>query len=510
MRSALVYLIGAGPGDSGLITVRGLECLTLADVVVHDHDVALAVLDQAQPDAERINIGARHAPQALAEKAISYLLADKAREGKVVARLMTGDPFTFALGGSEALFLREQGIPFEVVPGVPTGLGATAYAGVPASYPGASDAVVLLRGELDNRALPHVDWASLAKLEGTVICTASSSQLARVIDAMVKHGWPADGQAMVVFEATTPTQHTVGGSMSEVRTALSGSSRHGSAVLIAGRVVGLQEHLRWWDVRPLSGRRILVTRAREQAPELVDLLGALGAKAIEAPMIRIAPPEDIGPLRDAAAHVRQFDWIAFSSPNSVTTFMTALLDQARDIRGLAGPRLAVNGTGTAAELAEYKIVADLIPTEFRAEGLADALVAQPGIRGARVLLPRADIGRDRLAARLREAGAVVTEVIAYRTLAAEYSSATDPDVYGMLLKEELDAVTFTSASTLRNFVHTFGADQVVDLLSRTTVAVIGPVTAEAAAELGIAVDVQPATYTLRAMVQAIAAALGPR
>jgi uroporphyrinogen III methyltransferase/synthase len=512
MTRPAVYLIGAGPGDPGLLTVRGLECLRAADVVIHDHGLSPRLLAEARPHAEIIDVGALSSPEALAEEAIRYLLAEKAREGKIVARLKAGDPFVFARGGEEVLFLHEQGVPFEVVPGVASTVGAAAYAGVPATYPGGGDVLTLLRGHghRDTHALPDVDWTRLAGLDGTIGCEADTRQLARVLDALVAHGWPPDTGAVVVVDGTHPGQQTLTGTAAALAESLRNGPRHTRAVLVTGRVVGFRDHLRWWDARPLSGRRVLVTRPRGQAGELVARLAALGAEPVEAPMIRIAPPEDPTPLMDAAAGAAGFDWIVFSSANAVEAFMTALIDGQRDVRALAGPRLCTTGPGTAARLRRYGITVDLVPDEYRAEALAAAIVGAAPVRGARVLVPRADIGRDVLAAALRAAGAEVTEVVAYRTVSAGEPGERDPDVYRMLLDGVLDAVTFTSGSAVRSFVETFGGDQAVDLLGHTVVAVIGPVTAEVAAAHGIRTQVQPSDYTVAALADALAAHFASR
>jgi uroporphyrinogen III methyltransferase/synthase len=244
--------------------------------------------------------------------------------------------------------------------------------------------------------------------------------------------------------------------------------------------------------------------------ELVEQLESLGAEAVEAPMIRIAPPEDPGPLLAAAGAPDTFDWIVFTSANAVESFMTALLDGARDIRALNGPQLCTVGTGTAERLARYGLKVDLVPDEFRAEAVVDAIVQRGSVQGSRILLPRSNIGREVIGDHLRQLGATVVEVVAYHTELQDSQRPDDPDVYGMLLNGRLDAVTFTSASAVRNFVTIYGADQAVDLLANTVVAAIGPVTADAARELGIAVHVQPAEYTVRALVEALAAQLGPR
>jgi uroporphyrinogen III methyltransferase/synthase len=506
-----VFLIGAGPGDPGLMTVRGLECLRAADVVIHDHRVSQRLLKQARADAEVINIGSAAARE-MAQEAVSYLIADKAREGKRVARVMYGDPFLFDRGGEEALFLREQGVPVEVIPGVPAGIAVPAYTGVPVTYPGAGDTLTMVRGyEDENGTPPDVDWASLSRLEGTIVCYASPQQLPLILEAMLASGWPADDDGVIVYQGTLASQTTVAGTMQSLLDSVRDpGARRETAILIVGRVVGFREHLRWFDARPLFGRRVLVTRPRDQAVELVEKLESLGAEAVEAPMIRIAPPDDPGPLMAAAAAPDGFDWIVFTSANAVESFMTALLDGARDIRALKGPLLCTVGTATAARLARYGLKVDLVPDEFRAEAVVDAIAQRGPVEGSRILLPRSNIGREVIGDRLRQLGANVVEVVAYDTELQDTQRPDDPDVYGMLLNGKLDAVTFTSASAVRNFVTIYGADQAVDLLANTVVAAIGPVTADAARELGIAVNVQPEQYTVAALVEALAANLGPR
>jgi uroporphyrinogen III methyltransferase/synthase len=499
-----VFLIGAGPGDPGLISVRGLECLRAADVVLYDHLISERLLRHARREAELIDVGTA-APQPMAQEAICYLLAEKAREGKVVARLKWGDPFVFDRGGEEALFLHEQGVHFEVVPGVPAAVGVPAYAGVPVTYPGGGDTLTMVRGyEDESRTVPDVDWASLARLDGTLVCYAGSQQLPRILDALISNGWATDTSAAIVYNGTLTNQETVVGSLTELLDLVTQSPPRRAAILVVGRVVGFRDHLRWYDSRPLFGKRVLVTRPREQAAEVVDLLTGLGAEPIEAPMIRIAPPEDPAPLKQAAENASSFDWIVFTSTNAVEAFMSTLLSGAQDVRALKGPKLCTVGPGTAEKLASYGIKVDVIPSEFKAEAVVETLMRAGDMQAARVLLPRADIGREVIADELRKAGAQITDVVAYRTVADDVQREGDPDVYGLLLERKIDVVTFTSASAVRSFARIYGAEQAVDLLRKVVVAVIGPVTADAAAQLGIHVSVQPTTYTVEALVDAIA------
>jgi uroporphyrinogen III methyltransferase/synthase len=500
---SIVYLIGAGPGDPGLMTVRGQQCLEAADVVLYDHLVPPRLLRAARADAEKIDVGVA-APQPLEQEAICYLLAEKAREGKVVARLKWGDPFVFDRGGTEALFLHEQGVRFEVVPGIPAGIAVPSYAGVPITYPGGGDTLTFIRGhEDDGKAQASIDWKSLARLDGTVVCYAGPDQLPRILSELVAHGRPVDDSAAVVYDGTLPTQQTLVGTLDDIATAVKRAEDRRPAILVVGRVTALREHLRWFDARPLFGKRILVTRPKAQAADLMNRLEAMGGEAIEAPMIRVVPPEDFGALDAACERAGDFDWIVFSSVNAVDAFIERLLAGPRDLRALKGVKLCVVGPSTGERLARYGLKVDVTPEEYRADAVVPAMAALGALQGQKVLLPHGDIGREVVADELRRQGADVTEVVAYRTVIAEAEREGEPDIYRMLLERRIDVVTFTSASAVRNFVRVLGDEPAADLLRTTVVASIGPVTAEAAAQFRIQSTIVPSSYTIPALVDAI-------
>ena len=471
-----------------------------ADVVLYDHLVHTRLLRHARAGAERIDVGSA-APQPHEQEAICYLLAEKAREGKIVARLKWGDPFVFDHGGAEALFLHEQGLRFEVVPGVPVGLAAATYAGVPLTYAGAGDTLTFVRGHEDEgRTRAAVDWTSLARLDGTIVCYAGPEQLPHMLNALLSHGRSENDTAALIYNGTLPTQETVVGSLGEIARATKQDHGRRPAILVVGRVAALRDHLRWFDARPLFGKRILVTRPREQAAEFVELLESLGAEAIEAPLVRIVPPDDFGPLDRACAGVERFAWIVFSSANAVEAFMSRLQASSADVRALKGVKLCAIGPATAARLAAFGLKVDLVPPEFRAEAAAQAM---GDVQGRHVLLPRADIGREVVGDELRRRGAEVTEVVAYRTVASDFGHDGEPDVYRMLLDRRIDVVTFTSPSAVRNFTKVFGAEPAADLLRTTVVAAIGPVTAEAALQFNIPSTIVPADHTTAALARAI-------
>jgi uroporphyrinogen III methyltransferase/synthase len=391
-------------------------------------------------------------------------------------------------------------VPFEVVPGIPVSIGATAYAGIPVTYPEAGDVLTIVRGyENESNLTSKDEWRGLAAIAGSIVCYAGKRQVQAMSQALISHGRAPDESAALIYDATLPSQRTVEGTLETIGT-VADPDRPG--LMVIGAVAGLRSHLRWFDNRPLSGRRIVVTRSREQATEFIDMLEERGAEAIPADAIRIVPPEDPGPLEDACRHAGSFNWIIFASANAVDSFMRGLLATG-DVRDLHGVRLCTVGPSTASRLQRYGIRVDLTPAEFRADALVDALKSSGSLTGQRILIPRANIARDRLAEELREAGAEVVDVVAYRTVPGGGERSGEYDVYRLLLDRQIDAVTFASASAVRNFVIMIGEDQAADLLKSTVVASIGPVTAEAAQQLGIRTTVMPRRYTIPDLVDAL-------
>ncbi len=489
-----VYIVGAGPGDPSLISLRGYRCLQRADVVIYDHRVQARLLRWAPPSAERIDVG-RSSAKPLEQDAIALLVAEKAREGRLVVRLKWGDPFVFDTGGKEALLLAEHGIRFEIIPGIPAAIAAPAYAGIPVTYPAAGDTLVIIRGaETPTTDPPDVDWAALAKMDGSIVCYAGPRQLPAIARALVSHGRAADETAVLIRNGTLPTQQTT---VTTLGALIEAEDERRTSLLIVGAVADLREHLQWFDRRPLFGKRIVVTRPPEQARELVERLEDAGAEAIEAPMVTSEPPEDGTMLADAVSRAGAFDWIVFTSATAVEAFLRVLLDGQGDVRSLKGVQLCAIGPSTADRLAAFGIRADLAPAEYGVDVVADAL---GGSDRPKVLIVRPDQVRDVLAKELQSRGAEVTDVIAYRAvLAVETGQA----IYRMLLDGKVDAVTFTSASTVRQFAELMGREQAIDLLSTTIVAAIGPVTAEAARQLGVAVQVLPERYDVDEAVDAL-------
>ena len=489
-----VYIVGAGPGDPSLISLRGYRCLQRADVVIYDHRVQARLLRWAPPTAERIDVG-RSSAKPLEQDAVALLVAEKAREGRTVVRLKWGDPFVFDTGGKEALLLAEHGIRFEIIPGIPAAIAAPAYAGIPVTYPAAGDTLVIIRGaETPTTDPPDVDWPALARMDGSIVCYAGPRQLPAIAKALITNGRSADDPAVLIRNGTLATQQTTSTTLGAL--AESDTERR-TSLLIVGAVADLREHLRWFDKRPLFGKRIVVTRPREQARELIERIEEAGAEAIEAPTVTSEPPEDEAALVEAAATAGTYDWIVFTTATAVESFLRVLMAGQADIRGLKGVKLCAIGPSTADRFGAFGIRPDLAPAEFGVEAIADAL---GGADNGRILIVRPDQARDTLAKELRKRGADVTDVIAYRAVPATESGQ---DIYKLLLEGKVDAVTFTSAATVRQFVEIIGRDEAIDLLRQTVVATIGPVTAEAAGQLGVAVQVMPVKYDVDGLVDAL-------
>lgn len=502
MTAQTVFIVGTGPGDPALISARGLRCIRSADVIVHDHLVHPRLLRAARPDAELIDVG-NASPQPHEQDAICLLLAEKAREGKNVVRLKWGDPFVFDSGGRAALFLHEQGIPFEIVPGVSGLTSVPGYAGIPVSYPGLGDTVTLLRGyEEETDTPPKVDWASLARLQGTIVCYAGTKQLSVIVNALLSHGRSADEPAAVVFNGTLPQQSTVQAPLGELVDRAAAEHGRRAGTLVVGPVVALREHLRWFDAKPLFGKCIVVTRSREQTSELVERLEELGAETIEAPCIRIEPLEDATPLDEAIESAHGYDWIVFPTANAVDHFLRRLMSGPWDARALHGPLICTVGAVTNDRFARMGVKVDVRAAEHGIETAVDAMHAKRPLTGANILLLRAEGARELVADELRRAGATVTEVSTYRAV-RETSLDHDPDIFKMLLDRRVDAVTFTSPITVTHFVAMLGEEPAADLLAGTVVASIGPVTAEAAQQRHIRTTVMPKDYTIPGLVQAI-------
>lgn len=496
-----VFLVGAGPGDPRLLTVGAAACLRRADVVVYDHLADTRILSYAPVDAERIYVGKQSAQHTMRQEDINVLLADKAAEGKTVVRLKGGDPFVFGRGGEEALLLMERGIPFEILPGVTSAISVPAYAGIPVTHRGVAVSFAVVTGHEDpTKEQSHIRWQHLATGVDTLVFLMGVANIPEITKNLIAHGRPADTPAAIVRWGTRPAQETYVTTVGTAAETVRCEGIRPPAIFIVGDVVKLRERLRWFDrlaTRPLFGRRILVTRARAQASALTEKLTALGAACIEAPVIRIAPPADgYAALDTAIDELHAYHWLIFTSVNGVSAFFARLRVAGKDTRALGYAKVAAIGSATAAQLRAFGITADLVPAEYRAEAVAEALrpILPPR---AHILLPRAQEARDVLPDTLRAHGAAVDVVAAYETVPEAEGGAALAE---RLTRGEIDVVTFTSSSTVKNLVKMLGN---ITPLRQAKIACIGPVTADTARSFALEPDIVAEEYTIDGLVNSI-------
>ena len=495
-KTGKVFLVGAGPGNPGLITVRALECLREADVVIYDYLSNPVFLKSAKPSAKIIYAGKKAGNHALSQSGIERLMVRQARAGRTVVRLKGGDPFLFGRGGEEAASLHARRIPFEIVPGVTAGIAAPAFAGIPVTHRAYASSVAMITGHEDPKKKTAIDYENLARFRGTLVFFMGAERIGNIASKLIRHGKKPSTPTAVIRWGTTGKQQTLLGRLGEIGKRAKKSGFKPPALIVIGGVVGLRSRLNWFEKLPLFGRRIVVTRTRSQAGELRKRLAELGADVLELPTIEVRPPRDPKPLQRAILRIHLFDWLVFTSPNGVDFFFEEFLKRHRDIRRLGGVRLAAIGPATAARLQERGVSVDLMPREFVAEQVAAEMKKQPG-RG-HVLLARADIARDALPRLLRNAGYVVEEVIAYRTVAPARSEAV-----AELMKHGADLVTFTSSSTAENFAGLVGKKRIRKIAGRPKFVSIGPITSATMRKLGLRVAREAKVYTIAGLVDCI-------
>jgi uroporphyrinogen III methyltransferase/synthase len=492
-----VYLIGAGPGDPGLITVKGQDILRRAEVIIYDYLANPVLLDLAPKEAERIYVGKRAGCHHYPQEEITRLLLGKAGEGKRVIRLKGGDPFIFGRGGEEAQALAAARIPFEVVPGITAAIAAAAYAGIPLTHRDYTTTLGLITGHEDPaRKLASLDWEKLATAVGTLVFYMGMANLENICEQLIIHGRSPQTPVVIVRWATLPRQETLSGDLTTIVGKVRALNFKPPAVIFVGEVNSLRAELRWFDNRPLSGRRVLVTRAAEQAAALTTALQELGAETVAAPTIEIIPPESYAELDQAINGLGSIDYLVLTSVNAVSTFFDRLTIQGYDARALAGLQTVVVGPKSAEALKVHGINADLMPEDYRAEGIVALLKDQ--VFGKRLLYPKAALARNLIPAELSAAGAEVLAPVAY----ASAPPADAAENLRQALTERLDLLTFTASSTVQNFVDLLDAEH-LDLARKVPVASIGPLTSETASKLGFDVVIEPTYSTIDDMVEAI-------
>jgi uroporphyrinogen III methyltransferase/synthase len=491
---AKVYLVGAGPGEPGLITQKGFQCLKEADVVIYDRLIDEQLLDSVPPKAEKLYVGKASSAHTKEQAEINRLLVAKAREGKRVVRLKGGDPYVLGRGGEEAEALAENHIPFEIVPGVTSPVAVPAYAGIPLTHRRLSSSFAVITGH-QARGRSSINWEKLATAVDTLVFLMGMKNLPEIVDRLIEHGRPPDTPVAVIREGTTPEQETVVGSLKDIVARVKEHHLTPPAVIVVGEVVRLREKLRWFDNRPLFGKHVLVTRPRHQAGALSLLLSARGARAVELPMIGIQKIAGRG-LDDAIASLNSYHWLVFTSVNGVEVFFERLRALGRDSRALAGLKVAAIGPATAKALREEGITVDYVPEVYSSEGLIAGLSRD--IAGKRFLLPRADIADKGLANELSRLGAEVHEIAAYRTFPQPGAMA---QAKREILSGKIDVITFTSSSAVSSLAAVLGKK--VPAMQNAKVACIGPKTAETAAKAGLKVDIVAREHTIPGLVAAI-------
>jgi uroporphyrinogen III methyltransferase/synthase len=483
-----VYLVGAGPGDPELITLKGRRVLASADVILFDHLANEALLDLAPPQAERMYVGKKKDDHSHPQEEIIAAMIDRARRGLTVVRLKGGDPFIFGRGGEEVEALADAGIPFEVVPGVTSPLGIAAYSGVPLTHRDHTSVVTFVTGH----SVQKIDWEKIGTAE-TLVIFMGVTAIRDITKHILAGGRSPDTPAIAVRWGTRPEQTTVTGTLATLPDLIEQHKMKPPATIIIGDVVSLRDRLNWFEHLPLFGKRILVTRAQEQAGDLTDRLHQLGAQSIEFPVIAIQPASDYGPLDRAIECLSTYDWLIFTSVNGVHFFLERLDRSAVDLRSLRA-KTCVIGPATRRAVEALHLKVDLMPKEYVAESLVEAF-EQHDLSGKRVLLPRAAVARDLVPEELRRRGARVDVVEAYRTVLPDSARTRAAEIFS----RKPDWITFTSSSTVSNFVEAAGAD----VLQGVRVASIGPITSETARRLGIAINVEANPHTIDGLIEAI-------
>ncbi|OPX38623.1 MAG: uroporphyrinogen-III C-methyltransferase [Desulfobacteraceae bacterium 4484_190.1] len=493
-----VFLVGAGPGDPDLLTVKGKECISEADVVVYDYLANKVLLEYAKDDAEIIYAGKKGGCHTMSQEDISSMIVKKAKMGRTVVRLKGGDPFIFGRGGEEAQQLVRAGVAFEVVPGVTSAIAVPAYAGIPLTHRDYTSTVAFITGhEEPGKKESDIAWEKLSTGAGTLVFLMGVGNLPLIAERLMHYGRPPDTPAAVIRRGTVSEQRTVAGTLKNIAELIREKDIKPPAIIIIGDVVNLRTELDWFEKRPLFGKRIVVTRAREQASAFLKKLTGLGAECIEFPTIKIVPPRTWDMLDKSIKSINNYDWLLFTSVNGVKYFFNRLDTLGKDVRDLHGLKIGAIGPKTAGELQNFGIKPELMPDEYRAEAVV-ASFEKYGVRGAKILVPRAAVAREILPDELKKIGAEVDVAPAYETVIPDHDSGW---IREMLEKGDIDMVTFTSSSTVNNFVEALKADdlELQKSMENVVVACIGPITADTARKNGLNADLVPSDYTIEGL-----------
>jgi uroporphyrinogen III methyltransferase/synthase len=496
-----VYFIGAGPGDPSLITLKAFQYLKKADVIVYDHLASSQLLNYIPQRAEFIYVGKKGGESSISQEEINKILVTKALEGKNIIRLKGGDPCILGRGGEEGLTLAKKGIKFEIIPGITSAIAGPIYAGIPLTHRGLSSKVTILTGhQAQGQDIPQQEFNLLAKEKGTIIFLMAMKKLKEITSRLIEAGKNPHTPAAVITQATLPQQKIVEGTIQNIVKKTKEAELKAPAVIIIGEVVKLRKYLQWFEPKPLSGIQALITRNLEQSKDMIEKLQELGANVFLFPTIQILPPLDLKPLKRTLSRLFLYDWILFTSQNSVIKFFEILKECKKDARALKDIKIAAIGPQTQKTLLNYGIQADLIPPIYTSEGMLSTILKHK-VKGKRFLLPRVKGASKLLPQGLRENGAIVEEIEAYRT--ESYEPPYIEEIKKLLKEKRIQVVIFSSPSTIKNFVSLFGSEIISILSKNTSVATIGPVTKKSAEDLGIQVRITPQRYTINDMIEAI-------
>lgn len=497
MDKGKVYIIGVGPGDYKLITLKAIECIKKSDVIVYDRLISSKILDYAKEGAELIYVGKKPDCHAVPQEGINSILVEKALEGKTVARVKGGDPFVFGRGGEEAESLYEKGIDFEIIPGITSAIAVPEYAGIPVTHRDYASSLHIITGhERPDKDSSSINYEALSKLEGTLVFLMGVRNIENICKNLIKYKKDKLTPAAVIERGTTADQRVLKGTLGDIAEKVKAEGVRSPAVTIIGDVVDLQSKLSWFPRGRLAGKRVLVTRAREQASVLVEKIEEMGGEAIEFPTIRIAEPDDYSHFDSVLKSIQSFKWIVFTSVNGVKLFFKRMRSKGIDIRGLSGVKVCAVGQATKAELNNLGLLVDYMPEKYTTDSLLKGMLelAKPG---EKLLLARADIANPVLSEELKKQGIQVEDLTVYRTVP---ESSGREEIVSMLNKGKIDFITFTSSSTVRNFVSSIGQDS-LEKVSAAKVVCIGPVTANTAEEMGINVSAVANVYTIDGLVE---------
>jgi len=496
-KTGKVYIIGAGPGDAGLITLKGIDCLRAADVVIYDYLVSKDLLKYARDDARLIYAGKQGGAHTLLQWQINDLLVKEAKAGNTVARLKGGDPFIFGRGGEEVEKLAASGISFEIVPGVTSAIAVPAYAGIPLTHRGLTSTVAFVTGHEDpTKEKSDIDWEALARI-GTLVFLMGVKNIEKIVEELTRNGKAPETPAALIRWGTTPRQEIITGTLANISMLVKERKFAPPAILVVGKVVDLRNTLSWFEQKPLFGKGVVITRPEKQADDLAQLLTREGAHPLSFPTIKIVPPPNWRDLDAAIKNLEDYDWLIFTSANGVAFFFERLFAKNKDIRDLKGIKICCIGPATAQQVQSKGIMVDLVPKKFISEGILESF-SGIDLRGKKILIARAAKARDVLPAGLKKSGAKVDVVTAYETV----NSGKKKNELETLFKEnQVDVITFTSSSTVNNFVKIMGRK--FSLPKDIKIACIGPVTVAAAKKAGLPVDIHQEEYTMKGLVGAL-------